>query len=129
MASTKSTLLPNPRRDGDPISIEWIASNCDVVDGPLPSPCIVWKGTHNGKGYGLVWHERRMRAVHVVAMELRNLRRPDGMEWDHLCSNRACIREDHLQLTTHLENVRRSFVRGNRRRSQKTRTQIVEVEP
>lgn len=32
---------------------------------------------------------------------------PDGMEIDHLCRNRACVRASHMELVTHLENVRR----------------------
>lgn len=32
---------------------------------------------------------------------------PDGLEPDHLCRVRPCIRPDHLELVTHLENCRR----------------------
>jgi hypothetical protein len=34
------------------------------------------------------------------------------MELDHLCRNRACVRFDHLEPVTHVENVRRSPI-GN----------------
>lgn len=32
---------------------------------------------------------------------------PDGMELDHLCRNRACVRPDHMEPVTHAENVAR----------------------
>ena len=31
-----------------------------------------------------------------------------GMEWDHLCRNRACVWPDDLELVTHQENVLRA---------------------
>jgi hypothetical protein len=32
---------------------------------------------------------------------------PDGLEIDHLCRNRRCVRPDHLEPVTHAENHRR----------------------
>lgn len=36
---------------------------------------------------------------------------PVGLELDHLCNNRSCVRPDHLEPVTHQENVRRRFER------------------
>lgn len=47
-----------------------------------------------------------MRA-HRVAYELEREPIPPGLEPDHLCKNRACVRPDHLELVTHRENVLR----------------------
>lgn len=30
-----------------------------------------------------------------------------GLEFDHLCRNKLCVRPDHLEAVTHTENVRR----------------------
>jgi hypothetical protein len=32
---------------------------------------------------------------------------PENLELDHLCRNPACVRPDHLEPVTHLENLRR----------------------
>lgn len=32
---------------------------------------------------------------------------PKGLELDHLCKNRKCVNPNHLELVTHLENIRR----------------------
>ena len=32
---------------------------------------------------------------------------PEGLEIDHLCRNRKCVRPDHLEAVTHRENVLR----------------------
>ena len=33
---------------------------------------------------------------------------PDGLELDHLCRTRNCVRPDHLEPVTHRENIVRS---------------------
>lgn len=48
-----------------------------------------------------------MRSVHTVAYELLVGPIPKGLEPDHLCRVRACVRPSHIEPVTPRENVRR----------------------
>ena len=52
-------------------------------------------------------NRKRVRA-HRWAFENAYGPVPVGLEIDHLCRNQACVRPDHLEAVTHLENMRRS---------------------
>lgn len=69
--------------------------------------CLIWTGAQNGKGYGHMRIDGRMRLVHHVALLFAGVQIPDGLVCDHLCRNRACIRINHLEFVTHGENLRR----------------------
>lgn len=73
--------------------------------------CWLWTGATNGRGYGRIGSEGgrsgRMIYAHRVMYELFVGPIPEGLELDHLCRNPSCIRPDHLEPVTHLENVRR----------------------
>lgn len=45
---------------------------------------------------------------------------PPGLELDHLCRNKSCVRPDHLEAVTHRENMRRAY--AAERESGKDRT-------
>lgn len=49
----------------------------------------------------------RMKPAHRIAYELVNGPIPEGLEIDHLCRNRLCVRPDHLEAVTTQENLRR----------------------
>lgn len=71
------------------------------------SECWTFLGNKNKDGYGGIsvsgkwWSTHRYSYVTLVG-EI-----PEGLELDHLCSNRACANPDHLEPITHIENVRR----------------------
>lgn len=75
--------------------------------------CFEWTAYRNADGYGIfagvgahLWAYR-----HFIGPV------PDGCELDHLCSNRACVRLDHLDPVPHRENV----LRGNGLAAQQAR--------
>ncbi len=76
----------------------------------LGTPCWIWTAGKNRSGYGLFGRpksERGSRLAHRYSFEAENGPVPAGLECDHRCSVRACVRPDHVEAVTHAENVRR----------------------
>ena len=72
------------------------------------SPCWIWTGSLNEKGYGRIGIARKHARTHRVAYELFVAPIPGGMHIDHLCRVRSCCNPDHLEPVTLAENNRRS---------------------
>lgn len=69
--------------------------------------CWLWQGPPNSSGYGRVNFRGRILGAHVVAVIVTGREIPDGMEVDHLCFTPLCVRPDHLDVVTPIENQRR----------------------
>ena len=85
-------------------------------DGPVPDyaphlgSCWIWtaaltKGPN--AGYGHIKVGRKDRPAHIVSYEWENGPVPGGLELDHLCRVRHCVRPSHLEAVTHRENALR----------------------
>jgi len=76
---------------------------------PEPPFCWQWMGCRNQKGYGRIraTGSGPLISVHRASYELFVGPIPLGLEIDHLCRNRGCVRPDHLEAVPHLVNVRR----------------------
>ncbi len=72
--------------------------------------CWDWVGAKQNTGYGQFWNGARMQAAHRASYETLVAPIPAGLEIDHICRNRSCVRPDHLEPVTHQENMRRSDV-------------------
>lgn len=73
--------------------------------------CWEWLGARNNDGYGTSGPARRVLGtafVHRAIWVLRYGPVPDGLEIDHRCRNRACLRPAHLELVSHRANMRRA---------------------
>ena len=68
--------------------------------------CWQWLGPTQC-GYGFVWRGRSGRYAHRVVYERERGSIPDGMTLDHLCRNRDCVNQDHLEPVTLRENILR----------------------
>jgi hypothetical protein len=99
---TRVTTCPDPAR--------WIAQ-LDRHSAP-DGDCIVWTGHRNDCGYGRTEFRHDGTRIRTGAHRAAWLARvgdiPAGLEVDHLCKNRLCLRIDHLELVSHPENIRRS---------------------
>lgn len=76
------------------------------------SACWTWKMNKTAVGYGL----KGSMLAHKYWWQRINGSVPQGMELDHLCSNRGCIRPDHLEPVTRSENMLRAFARRKQTR-------------
>jgi len=70
--------------------------------------CWIWTGARNPNGYGVVRRRPKRWLVHAYAWTEEHGPVPEGLELDHLCRNRICVRPSHLEPVTHAENMRRA---------------------
>lgn len=77
------------------------------TDKTMPSVCVVWVGSTNSRGYGLVSVGGRIELAHRVAYEAAHGPIPVGAVIDHLCRVRNCVKPEHLEVVTTAENNRR----------------------
>lgn len=88
----------------------WFVNKVTVGDG-----CWEWQGSRMRSGYGQVYMGRnrqgspRLVSAHRLSYEFFIGPVPEGLEIDHLCANKACVRPSHLEAVTHVVNVRRYF--------------------
>lgn len=73
--------------------------------------CWFWTAHVSPSGYGRFSVDGRTAYAHRVAYELAVGQIPVGLQIDHLCSNKRCVRPDHLEVVTNAENTRRAAVR------------------
>lgn len=79
-------------------------------NGPIPEynpslgECWIWTGGPDGKGYGQFGVEGKGKRAHRLSYELLIGPVPDGLELDHLCRVRLCVRPSHLEPVTHQVN-------------------------
>lgn len=67
--------------------------------------CWTWGIGKNKKGYGLFSVDGASRMAHRVSWALSGQVVPPGMQLDHMCHNRGCVRPDHLRLVTNKQNM------------------------
>lgn len=76
------------------------------------TPCWIWRARYEPDGYARVHRNGRTQLAHRYVYETLIGPIAHGLELDHLCRQRGCVRPDHLEPVTHTENVRRrSMVR------------------
>lgn len=103
--------------DATPATLWRFAAFVEVTPGPLDTPCHVWQGWRDDKGYGRfktvvdgehksVWAHRWRAAVAYGGLRHRQV-------VDHLCHNPSCVNPEHLRPSTVAQNnkTRRPFPR------------------
>jgi len=71
--------------------------------------CWLWQGTKTN-GYGVTYAEGRGFMAHRISYILSKGSIGRGMQIDHLCRQRSCVKPDHLEAVTPQENIRRRDV-------------------
>lgn len=71
--------------------------------------CWLWTGARDRQGYGKFYLHPGSRLAHRVAFEALVGQIPEGLQLDHLRRNTGCVRPDHLEPVTQLENMRRRY--------------------
>lgn len=84
----------------------------------MTSACWVWTAADNGNGYGVFWTGERNTYAHRFSYEAMVAPIPAGLQIDHLCRNRACVRPEHLEPVTCRENLLRGDTRTAREAAQ-----------
>lgn len=86
--------------------LEWVKSNCDIDH----NECWLWNGALNDKGYGLTKYKGEPIKAHQLTYNLVGGVVKEGLELDHTCRVRRCCNPDHVEPTTHSENVKRGLL-------------------
>jgi hypothetical protein len=71
--------------------------------------CWEWTGAKTRQGYGRIKWGGIFVAAHRASYEYFVGSIPEGRVLDHLCRNRPCVRPEHLEPVTLLENLRRGL--------------------
>lgn len=83
-------------------------------DGPVPAhrldlgPCSLWTACIR-RGRAVFGLNGGSVLAHVWAWEQEYGPIPPGLELDHLCWVKHCVRTSHMELVTHAENMRRRY--------------------
>lgn len=88
----------------------WAKVNpCGPVHPILGTECWLWTPRPNAWGYGrfTIGHGAPAELAHRFAYRERVGPIPEGLELDHLCRVRACVRPEHLEAVPRIVNIRR----------------------
>jgi hypothetical protein len=98
------------------------------VDRSTPDGCWLWIGYRDPDGYGrFTLSTGHVRQAHQVVWVQEVGPLTPGLELDHLCANRACVRPDHLEEVDHVENVRRGALRRTQLKAELLATGSVDI--
>ena len=67
--------------------------------------CWTWTAGTKTDGYGMFSTQSNGNLAHRFSYRLANGDIPPGMEIDHICHNRPCVRPDHLRAVSHKKNT------------------------
>jgi hypothetical protein len=110
VSGSKAWKLCNPR--GRRSTIERILAHCVEENRGHSTPCLIWTGYRNPKGYGRVSIGGRLVMAHRAVYELLRVEViPPEQQLDHLCRQPACVNPDHLEPVSNATNARRGFGR------------------
>lgn len=85
----------------------------EVTSKFATTPCRIWQRGKDKDGYGLVTIYGKETKSHVLMCEIKNQKhKPEGMVTRHLCGNKLCCAEDHVDFGTYSENGIDAVIQG-----------------
>lgn len=87
--------------------------------------CWEWQAHRSPAGYGQVWLDGTNVGAHRVAYQLTNGPIPEGMLVRHKCDNPPCVRPDHLEIGSVIDNYDDMVGRGRRNVSRSATSRYV----
>jgi hypothetical protein len=86
----------------------------EKTEPELNTGCLLWSGTINHKGYGLIMIRKGYnRSTHRVAWEIASGKPiPDALHVLHKCDTPSCVNPKHLWLGTNQDNTRDKIAKG-----------------
>lgn len=73
------------------------------------SGCWLWTDRPSTNGYGIFSVGGKKITAHRFSYELHVGKIPEGLDLDHLCRTRCCVRPSHLEPVTRSENLKRGI--------------------
>lgn len=88
----------------------------EVMDMGYSSPCWIWTGSKDPKGYGNYYITRK-KCVKAHRFYYARYKEPipDGFEIDHLCNVKSCVNPEHLIALTRLAHNRKHHFKNSLR--------------
>lgn len=74
--------------------------------------CWLWTGGNRGNGYGIMTVNYVLKSAHRLAWEFTYGEIPGGLQVNHKCDVRLCVRPSHLYLGTQRQNLIDARERG-----------------
>lgn len=76
-----------------------------LTKGVRDGECLLWPGSVDRGGYGLINYERRTQKVHIVSYRVFVGPIPKGLQVQHSCNIRRCYEPTHLSVGTGKQNI------------------------
>lgn len=82
--------------------------------------CWLWTGYISNNGYGQSHFNGKFSSAHRTSWMIYNGKIPKGLQVNHKCDVRNCVRPDHLFLGTQKDNMQDASRKGRMREQKKT---------
>lgn len=89
--------------------------------------CWLWTRAANNKGYGVSYHDGKVRLAHRIAWMLTFGPISEGLSVLHHCDTPLCVRPTHLFLGTQLDNMGDCVRKGRLPYAHKAKLRIADV--